>query len=41
MAHLGVALDEWNTEFVKVKYLQGEYERKMSAKAKEVMILED
>ncbi|KAH0448415.1 hypothetical protein IEQ34_022215 [Dendrobium chrysotoxum] len=34
-------LDDWNDEFVKVKFLQGEYRRRLEAKTKETSILED
>ncbi|KAL0905625.1 hypothetical protein M5K25_024060 [Dendrobium thyrsiflorum] len=33
-------LTEWNDEFVKVKYLQGEYQQKYNQKTKEVKVLE-
>ncbi|KAH0467323.1 hypothetical protein IEQ34_004561 [Dendrobium chrysotoxum] len=33
-------LNEWNDEFVKVKYLQEEYKRKYNHKTKEVKVLE-
>ncbi|XP_028548161.1 uncharacterized protein LOC114578831, partial [Dendrobium catenatum] len=33
-------LNEWNDEFVKVKYLQGEYKRKYDHRTKEVKVLE-
>ncbi|KAH0466605.1 hypothetical protein IEQ34_003843 [Dendrobium chrysotoxum] len=33
-------LDDWNDEFVKVKFLQGEYKRRLEAKIKETSILE-
>ncbi|KAH0455765.1 hypothetical protein IEQ34_015797 [Dendrobium chrysotoxum] len=33
-------LDDWNDEFVKVKFLQGEYKRRLEAKTKETSILE-
>ncbi|KAH0453594.1 hypothetical protein IEQ34_017918 [Dendrobium chrysotoxum] len=34
-------LDEWNSEFVKIKYLQGEFKRKYDHKNKEVKVLEE
>ncbi|KAH0459032.1 hypothetical protein IEQ34_011846 [Dendrobium chrysotoxum] len=33
-------LDDWNDEFVKVKFLQGEYKRRLEVKTKETSILE-
>ncbi|PKU69526.1 hypothetical protein MA16_Dca021657 [Dendrobium catenatum] len=33
-------LDDWNNEFVKVKYLQGEYKKKYDARVKEVETVE-
>ncbi|KAI0520564.1 hypothetical protein KFK09_008040 [Dendrobium nobile] len=35
------ALNHWNDEFVRVKYLHGEFKRKYDLKAKEVKILEE
>ncbi|KAL0912707.1 hypothetical protein M5K25_018699 [Dendrobium thyrsiflorum] len=40
-AELTHSLNEWNSEFVKVKYLQGEYKRRYDARAKEVRVLEE
>ncbi|KAH0464572.1 hypothetical protein IEQ34_007358 [Dendrobium chrysotoxum] len=34
-------LNDWNNEFVKVKYLQGEYKRKYDSKVKEMKVVED
>ncbi|KAL0924956.1 hypothetical protein M5K25_005817 [Dendrobium thyrsiflorum] len=34
-------LNDWNTEFVKVKYLQGEYKKKYDAKVKEMKAMEE
>ncbi|KAH0470661.1 hypothetical protein IEQ34_000384 [Dendrobium chrysotoxum] len=34
-------LDEWNSEFVKIKYLQGEFKRKYDHKTKEAKVLEE
>ncbi|KAI0523334.1 hypothetical protein KFK09_005729 [Dendrobium nobile] len=36
-----IAVNDWNTEFVKIKYLQGEFKRKYDQKVKEVKVLED
>ncbi|KAH0465349.1 hypothetical protein IEQ34_005452 [Dendrobium chrysotoxum] len=36
-----LVLDDWNTEFVKVKYLQGEYKPKLDTKIKEMSALEN
>ncbi|KAH0448076.1 hypothetical protein IEQ34_021876 [Dendrobium chrysotoxum] len=33
-------LNDWNNEFVKVKYLQGEYKRKYDSKVKEMKVVE-
>ncbi|KAL0908524.1 hypothetical protein M5K25_023020 [Dendrobium thyrsiflorum] len=35
------SLDEWNKEFVKVKYLQGEYKRKYDRNVKEMKVVEE
>ncbi|KAL0919472.1 hypothetical protein M5K25_011567 [Dendrobium thyrsiflorum] len=35
------ALNDWNNEFVKVKYLQGEYKKKYDAKVKEMKVVEE
>ncbi|KAH0457654.1 hypothetical protein IEQ34_012969 [Dendrobium chrysotoxum] len=35
------ALNDWNKEFVKVKYLQGEYKKKYDSKVKEMKVVED
>ncbi|KAL0921616.1 hypothetical protein M5K25_008705 [Dendrobium thyrsiflorum] len=35
------SLDEWNKEFVKVKYLQGEYKRKYDRNVKEMKVMEE
>ncbi|KAL0909379.1 hypothetical protein M5K25_020241 [Dendrobium thyrsiflorum] len=35
------ALNDWNNEFVKVKYLQGEYKKKYDAKVKEMRVVEE
>ncbi|KAL0921675.1 hypothetical protein M5K25_008772 [Dendrobium thyrsiflorum] len=40
-AELTHSLNEWNNEFVKVKYLQGEYKRKYDLRTKEVKMLEE
>ncbi|KAH0452358.1 hypothetical protein IEQ34_019657 [Dendrobium chrysotoxum] len=40
-AELAEALNEWNTEFVKIKYLQGEYKRKYDHKTREAKVLEE
>ncbi|KAH0463948.1 hypothetical protein IEQ34_006734 [Dendrobium chrysotoxum] len=34
-------LNDWNNEFVKVKYLQGEYKKKYDGKVKEMKVMED
>ncbi|KAH0451902.1 hypothetical protein IEQ34_019201 [Dendrobium chrysotoxum] len=34
-------LNHWNKEFVKVKYLQGEYKKKYDSKVKEMKVVED
>ncbi|KAH0461323.1 hypothetical protein IEQ34_008898 [Dendrobium chrysotoxum] len=34
-------LNDWNKEFVKVKYLQGEYKKKYDSKVKEMNVVED
>ncbi|KAH0467734.1 hypothetical protein IEQ34_002767 [Dendrobium chrysotoxum] len=34
-------LNDWNKEFVKVKYLQGEYKKKYDSKVKEMKVMED
>ncbi|KAH0433189.1 hypothetical protein IEQ34_027086 [Dendrobium chrysotoxum] len=34
-------LNDWNNEFVKVKYLQGEYKKKYDGKVKEMKVVED
>ncbi|KAH0433526.1 hypothetical protein IEQ34_027009 [Dendrobium chrysotoxum] len=34
-------LNEWNSEFVKIKYLQGEFKRKYDHKTKEAKVLEE
>ncbi|KAH0433184.1 hypothetical protein IEQ34_027081 [Dendrobium chrysotoxum] len=34
-------LNNWNKEFVKVKYLQGEYKKKYDSKVKEMKVVED
>ncbi|KAL0912557.1 hypothetical protein M5K25_018538 [Dendrobium thyrsiflorum] len=34
-------LNDWNTEFMKVKYLQGEYKKKYDAKVKEMKAMEE
>ncbi|KAH0450452.1 hypothetical protein IEQ34_021144 [Dendrobium chrysotoxum] len=34
-------LNDWNKEFVKVKYLQGEYKKKYDSKMKEMKVVED
>ncbi|KAH0456857.1 hypothetical protein IEQ34_014764 [Dendrobium chrysotoxum] len=34
-------LNDWNKEFVKVKYLQGEYKKKYDSKVKEMNMVED
>ncbi|KAH0469897.1 hypothetical protein IEQ34_001455 [Dendrobium chrysotoxum] len=34
-------LNDWNKEFVKVKYLQGEYKKKYDNKVKEMKVVED
>ncbi|KAH0465985.1 hypothetical protein IEQ34_006088 [Dendrobium chrysotoxum] len=34
-------LNDWNNEFMKVKYLQGEYKRKYDSKVKEMKVVED
>ncbi|KAH0464680.1 hypothetical protein IEQ34_004783 [Dendrobium chrysotoxum] len=34
-------LNDWNKEFVKVKYLQGEYKKKYDSKVKEMKVVED
>ncbi|KAL0911275.1 hypothetical protein M5K25_019406 [Dendrobium thyrsiflorum] len=39
-AELTHSLNEWNNEFVKIKYLQGEYKRKYDSRTKEVKVLE-
>ncbi|KAH0469626.1 hypothetical protein IEQ34_001184 [Dendrobium chrysotoxum] len=41
LAELAEVLNEWNTEFVKIKYLQGEYKRKYDHKAREANVLEE
>ncbi|KAL0916469.1 hypothetical protein M5K25_013988 [Dendrobium thyrsiflorum] len=38
-AELTRSLNEWNSKFVKVKYLQGEYKRKYDSMTKEVKVL--
>ncbi|KAL0928718.1 hypothetical protein M5K25_000633 [Dendrobium thyrsiflorum] len=35
------ALNDWNNEFVKVKYLQGEYKKKYDSKIKEMKVAEE
>ncbi|KAI0529014.1 hypothetical protein KFK09_001559 [Dendrobium nobile] len=35
------ALDDWNDEFMKVKYLQGEYKKRYEGKAKEMRMMDD
>ncbi|KAL0927438.1 hypothetical protein M5K25_001605 [Dendrobium thyrsiflorum] len=40
-AELTHSLNEWNSEFVKVKYLQREYKRKYDSRTKEVKVLEE
>ncbi|KAL0910025.1 hypothetical protein M5K25_020951 [Dendrobium thyrsiflorum] len=40
-AELTHFLNEWNTEFVKIKYLQGEYKQKYDLRTKEVKVLEE
>ncbi|PKU69851.1 hypothetical protein MA16_Dca017141 [Dendrobium catenatum] len=40
-SHLGIEIDDWNSEFVKIKYLQGEFKRKYDQKVKEVKVLEE
>ncbi|KAL0903435.1 hypothetical protein M5K25_027815 [Dendrobium thyrsiflorum] len=39
-AELTHSLNEWNNEFVKIKYLQGEYKRKYDSRTKEVKQLD-
>ncbi|KAH0460652.1 hypothetical protein IEQ34_011315 [Dendrobium chrysotoxum] len=34
-------LNDWNKEFVKVKYLQGEYKKKYDSKVKEMKVVDD
>ncbi|KAH0455475.1 hypothetical protein IEQ34_015507 [Dendrobium chrysotoxum] len=34
-------LNDWNKEFLKVKYLQGEYKKKYDSKVKEMKVVED
>ncbi|KAH0434260.1 hypothetical protein IEQ34_026872 [Dendrobium chrysotoxum] len=34
-------LNDWNKEFIKVKYLQGEYKKKYDSKVKEIKVVED
>ncbi|KAH0466077.1 hypothetical protein IEQ34_006180 [Dendrobium chrysotoxum] len=34
-------LNDWNKEFVKIKYLQGEYKKKYDSKVKEMKVVED
>ncbi|KAH0459848.1 hypothetical protein IEQ34_010511 [Dendrobium chrysotoxum] len=38
---LNKTLNNWNNEFVKVKYLQGEYKKKYDGKLKEMKVVED
>ncbi|KAL0924039.1 hypothetical protein M5K25_004841 [Dendrobium thyrsiflorum] len=40
-AELTHSLNEWNNEFVKVKYLQGEYKWRYDSRTKEVRLLEE
>ncbi|KAH0451577.1 hypothetical protein IEQ34_018876 [Dendrobium chrysotoxum] len=40
-AELTGALNEWNAEFVKIKYLQGEFKRKYDQKTREAKVLEE
>ncbi|KAL0912757.1 hypothetical protein M5K25_016155 [Dendrobium thyrsiflorum] len=40
-AELTHYLNEWNSKFVKVKYLQGEYKRRYDSRTKEVRVLEE
>ncbi|KAL0919983.1 hypothetical protein M5K25_009079 [Dendrobium thyrsiflorum] len=40
-AELTHSMNEWNNEFVKVKYLQGENKRRYDARTKEVRVLEE
>ncbi|KAH0450588.1 hypothetical protein IEQ34_021280 [Dendrobium chrysotoxum] len=35
------SLNDWSNEFVKIKYLQGEYRRKHEGKVKEIREMED
>ncbi|KAH0448828.1 hypothetical protein IEQ34_022628 [Dendrobium chrysotoxum] len=41
VAELTGVLDEWNAEFVKIKYLQGEFKRKYDQKTREAKVLEE
>ncbi|KAH0455952.1 hypothetical protein IEQ34_015984 [Dendrobium chrysotoxum] len=40
-AELTGALNEWNAEFMKIKYLQGEFKRKYDQKIREAKVLEE
>ncbi|KAH0449796.1 hypothetical protein IEQ34_020488 [Dendrobium chrysotoxum] len=40
-AELVEALNEWNIEFVKIKYLQGEYKQKYDYKTREAKVLDE
>ncbi|KAH0451616.1 hypothetical protein IEQ34_018915 [Dendrobium chrysotoxum] len=40
-AKLTGALNEWNAEFVKIKYLQGEFKQKYDQKTREAKVLEE
>ncbi|KAH0449273.1 hypothetical protein IEQ34_023073 [Dendrobium chrysotoxum] len=40
-AELTGALNEWNAEFVKIKYFQGEFKRKYDQKTREAKVLEE
>ncbi|KAH0466615.1 hypothetical protein IEQ34_003853 [Dendrobium chrysotoxum] len=39
-AQMTKALNDWNDEFVKIKYLQGEYKKKHDGKLKEMQVVE-
>ncbi|KAI0522568.1 hypothetical protein KFK09_004948 [Dendrobium nobile] len=41
LSRLGIEINDWNSEFVKIKYLQGEFKRKYEQNVKEVKVLED
>ncbi|KAI0498520.1 hypothetical protein KFK09_019408 [Dendrobium nobile] len=41
LSRLGIEINDWNSEFVRIKYLQGEFKRKYEQKVKEVKVLED